>query len=178
MDNNSIFTKRYTDNEKEDIKIKRTCVWYYNKNENDKLHILFYYMDAYLRCTENGYITFKNFQILIKRYLERFLNNKDMYNFLKIFNKDYFFKLLITKKNKEKDILLTLYNNINFLSLFCGRYLMDDYDKISLKANFSNVIDFLIENEHLFHSKRDGVENVLKNMEDITSKIKKFDLDN
>jgi hypothetical protein len=168
MDCVSIFTKRYTENEKLEIEIFRTCVCICDRDKkNDKMHMLFYYMDCYLLHTENSCITFKNFQILIKRYIETFLDNIDRCYFLKIFNKNYFCSLLIKKTNN----VLKLYNNINFLTLFYEKYT----ENIKKAYNFCNVIDFLIENENLFHYKPADAK-IQTDIEDITRKMEKIAL--
>ena len=172
MDENSIFTKRYSENEKKEIKIYRTCVCLCNKNINDKMHMLFYYIDCYLRHTENAYITFYNFEILILRYIEMFLNKHDVDFFLKIFNKNYFCSLIIKKKNLYEDFVLKLYNNINFLTLFYKPNTQMEKEQY----NFDNVIDFLIENEELFDGNKDQ-DNILNEIDDISRKMSKINFD-
>ena len=173
MDCNSILTNRYSENEKFEIKIFRTCVCRCIKNKNDKMHLLFYYIDCYLKHTKDAYITFFNFQILIKKYIEMFLNYEDISYFLGIFGKNYFCSLIIKKNDLNQDFVLKLFNNINFLTLFYEKYSTN----IKTQYNSCNVIDFLIQNENLFCSKTDGEDNILNDIDDVTRKMEKINLD-
>lgn len=101
------------------------------------------------------------------------MDYNDICNFLKIFYKNYFCSLLIKKKNLNQHYVIKLYNNINFLSLFYEEYNISN----KLEHNFSNVIDFLIENSYLFGGRRDGTYNILNDIDDITRKINKINFD-
>lgn len=175
MDEVSIILQKYSETEKKLIKIYRIFVNRWNINKNDKMHLLFFYIDAYLRHTPDAFITFKNFEILAKNYIKLFINKDDAINFLNIFNNNYFCSVTAQKKLYENN-QMKLTKNINFITL-----LYDANDNTSkLEYNVNNVIDFLIQHENLFENIDDEEDNVLidfkHNIDTVTEKFKHLNL--
>jgi hypothetical protein len=157
VDEVSICLEKYSENEKKSIKIYRIHVNRWSCNNNDKFHLLFYWMDINLRNNYGSYITFENFEILVKNYIKNFLNKTDKEKFLKIFNNEYFCCLYTRKNLFDDEKLLKLNKNINFLTLLYDKY----EEEILFEYNTGNVIDFLIENEQLFILNTEQSQNIL-----------------